>query len=1300
MKLPVTLLWLGLSLLLGVERWLHAGTGSADSVDFPLNLHGTQDPTHLPTAGTGTGYADSGVLYLDLRAVKGPSLFLRSAESDTFSLNLLGTRNSLTVSGYVYDSSSSAALGGVTIALGSRQAVSDATGAYRVSGLSPGEYSLLASKPGFEPRLSTVFIPAGASVTRNLFLVPDVHDPNGPPRILSITSKYPGTPYFLRADVPGPWVAFTAQVDWGVHPPGKVRFITSHRTLEQISADGHATQTFNMSTDFEPGDVLKVVAVAGDGTISNPRNADFIVMPDPIPSALDHGFGLTEHGDSFHYSYRLNLPVLDDALGSLKVPPSLTALLGKEVNPLRYLPDVQGKIASDGTGDLELDFEGLSASKSFGKKTKDAAIAKEYKALTTLFDANPRKPKLASSKIAGTSLSFYPVVGGDFRYDAQARDWRYIDLFAGFAGEARATYSSPFPIGPVPAFWKVVLSAEASTLFHLERLSWPLAIQGGKATWMLEPKLTASIGVGLDSLVAVEGFAGVGLHFSGEVPVRTSLLTEAIVYGTAGVKAYALMFESEYAWRWDYDLLHQNDRAQSPRSLDGSVVGAQGDFRLMRRPVRGAVEKSVFMGSRSRLAKAGLAPTPPLQPTVASLQTLAFPHADPDLVPAGAGLSLVWLWDSTNRTEINRTMLVHSTYDGTAWTEPVAVDDDGTADFHPVNLGFQNGAIWAAWESEATALSLTATLDQMKSGLEVKVAFFDPTLKRWGAATRLTTNPVMDRSPRLAGASADDVLVTWISEPAPSAGFGSTNEVWFSRWDGEKWSSPRKVATVPYQILKADLAYSRGFGDLVLSVDTDGDSLTVNDHELFRLHFESGRWEGLNRLTTDLIVDENPKLATLASGKTLLVWLKGSEISTATDFDLARREVVRSEDYTSNMADFRLARGANSRLGIVWAEASEFPSDLRLVIYDSTAGVWGEPKQLTHDAELERGTTTAFLGTGTLVAVYNRVALGQDVASFNVGNRIVRTSIPRPGSSDLYVLKYVLGEDLAFDASDVRLTPGNPGPGDTATASFRVVNAGDHAQTDVLVALYAGTREVARTNVNGVLRPGESASLRLAWLVDRSEVPQDLRLVIDPTGKFPDAVRTNNIVGFTVAQADLALQSLVWAQVSSEQISIIARVENRGSIAARASTLEFRTGSNTGALLKSELVGSLAPGESMDVSFLWSPPAGGEPPAVVALLRPAPETGDVEDSNNSALLQLNLEVPSRDLVLTPVLDLANGRFSVVVKGAGGRAVIVEASSNLLDWQPVQNQDSAPETFTISEVGVLQSGTRFYRARLR
>ena len=238
------------------------------------------------------------------------------------------------------------------------------------------------------------------------------------------------------------------------------------------------------------------------------------------------------------------------------------------------------------------------------------------------------------------------------------------------------------------------------------------------------------------------------------------------------------------------------------------------------------------------------------------------------------------------------------------------------------------------------------------------------------------------------------------------------------------WSTPQLIANIPYPLLKYNTIYNGQTGHVVLSMDTDGDLTTIEDHELFQTTFNNGTWSPLTRLTTDTVSDDNPQLAIAPNG-ILLTWFKGAEISSVVNFDFNTRTVLKKDDtgYSSNLADFKLATSPTGKLAALWAEPSvENSSDVYALFYDSTTNQWGNSKQLTFDPQTERRIAATFVGND-VIALYNRGQVGNSATTTSNGN------VPVASNTDLYMLKYSvrsvdftqvnfpeLGKALAFNS--------------------------------------------------------------------------------------------------------------------------------------------------------------------------------------------------------------------------------------------------------------------------------------------
>jgi hypothetical protein len=82
------------------------------------------------------------------------------------------------------------------------------------------------------------------------------------------------------------------------------------------------------------------------------------------------------------------------------------------------------------------------------------------------------------------------------------------------------------------------------------------------------------------------------------------------------------------------------------------------------------------------------------------------------------------------------------------------------------------------------------------------------------------------------------------------------------------------------------------------------------------------------------LVDDNPQLAKTSGAGDLLVWLKGDEVSSVLNFAMDGRRVVFATEYSTNMADFRLAASPEGRVALVWSEPDGLGSNLRALFYE------------------------------------------------------------------------------------------------------------------------------------------------------------------------------------------------------------------------------------------------------------------------------------------------------------------------------------------------------------------------------
>jgi hypothetical protein len=1110
------------------------------------------------------------------------------------------------INGVVFDSSTGGRVLDVSVQIGGYSGKTNAVGEYSIQNVPQGNYTLTASKNGYYNHTEPVTMTQNTSLKRDMNLQPIVT--LGEIKVLSVTDKYPGFVYYLSGT--DFTVNFTANVDWGGHPQGNVRFITPKGSYDVSTTGTTASKTFNIFSDFEPCTTLKVVATSSDGATSKEKSADFTVMS-PF---LGLGFPLIgiDIGNGFYYKSEqgFDLTLIDEGIKDGVIPKDIP-LFGEKGFNLRFVPTSEITVKSSGEVDISLDWE--------------------------------NKP-LVEGEMAGFEYSLEPKleIEGAFLQPGCKYQW---SGYAGFTGSVNLEKSWPFIFlaGPVPVPMFAKASLELTADAEIGVTDWPPQNNlNGKI--MLEPYARGSLGAGVDHFLSVEGWIGGGADFGLQWPQKPTL-DELTIYLNGGVTLTALLWKWEHeALRWDWELV---------KSAQGATALGQLPLDFRKRQVPKLIQRDYLnlpnYGTFSQRPKfetmTMVQDSKKYAVATATVQSTVYPYSQPSISSNGNNLYLAYLYDDPNRTSMNRTVAVFSSWDGTQWSTPGPIGDDGTADFSPQILAFSDGSAIAAWEDVKTQLPDTTTFEDMVASLEISVAIYNPVTKQWSSPLRLTSNGYLDRTPRLTGTSPNNVMVTWISNEANDirGNASKPNKVWYSLWNGSQWTQPQVVVEVPYGIVKTSSAYDGQKAYITISIDTNNNPQTIEGHELFNISYGAGSWGGLVRLTSDNVPDDNPQLGIDPNGHFILVWLKGNDLVTAVDFDLNNKETITTNDYSSSFADFRMATGSNGRLAILWAEASENDSDIYMVFYDPIFKTWGKPKQLTFDQETERNLTAAFYEKDTLIATYNKVQMGLSQTSRTTSSgKMITSVIPVPGQTDLAMLKYVIGGDLVLQEGSLIIDPPNPVPGTMARLTVTAINLSDLAARNIDVAFYNGNPssggfEIGRSTIINTLNPGDGTNVSINWAVPNTVNPLDIYAVIDPDKKLEDRERTNNIVGEKFIKPDLSIQSVYWSQMADNLISITARVTNQGAITSPETEVTFREGSSNGTILSKAFVPKLGINNAIDINYLWD--LSGNPSLYKKIYLSVDESKVIDDFdrlNNvasigvseSSSLMINLQNPS------------------------------------------------------------------------
>lgn len=1078
--------------------------------------------------------------------------------------------------GFVYDPETGEPLQGARVSIGGLVAFTDEEGCFELS-LCAGTYTLSVSLEGYYDWSGEVTVEANA--TSSLY-VPLRKRQEGEVVVTGVSSRHTGDnrlTYFLEGV--SLEETFQAQVDWGGHEPGVVRFIAPEGTYE--SPEG--SWTFDVGRGFRPGESLLVEAESADGTRSERVEAGFSVMVDP---GIGTGWTVEDLGDRLLYRTSIEgVPLIEEGVEEGAIPEEIPYFGGRTFE-FQSLLSYEVTVTSNGTAQVTATLAG------------------------------------AQGDIAGCSFSLSPRfhLEGVYRPDSMSWDW---DGYLGIAGNVSVSSTWPFvfmagPI-PVPMFLKASFSLEADATLGIT--DWTASGPALAGEFGLEPYVRGLAGVGVDSFLSVSGFVGGGAEMDLQFPQEPTL-KELCIFLNGGFEIYAMLWQQSFeALRWEWELAGGEAGAAS---LAAPLL--MGEWRpYPRRPLT-----QRFLGGGLRGARAWtLASGARVRAT--TLAEDVFPYAEPSIACGGGSLLLAWVRDDPERADMNRTELVCSRWEGDRWSDPIPVADDGTADFCPQLLVFGDGQALVAWMDEGQVLPNDATFEEARAALEISAAHYDPASGTW-LWSRLTANGCLDFSPRLDGPAPDDAILVWVQNEANDwrGGPDCPSQLLWSRWDGAAWSTPQLLATLPQTLVKLDFAYNGQRGLLVYAADMDGDLTTPEDQELFALVYQEGSWSGPQRLTDDEVCDANPQVAFDPQGRSLLVWLRGDDLVCATELDVEGRQVISSPGFASTTADFRLAMGEDGRIVLVWPDASEQGSDLWAAFYDPTFERWGAHQRITFDEQMEREPRAAVC-EDAVVVVYEAVQMEEQAAAATLrGGRTLSYSVPVPGETNLVVLWHTIEGDLAV--TDLHLEPSNPAPGQQVTVWVTVANLGDVVADQVEVALYLGDPSEGGELIGSVLldeelAPGQSAQVQLEWTVPEMDEPLELAAVVDPAHNLSDRDWTNNTALGRFVRPDLVAAAASWGEVGPERRYIVLRVKNQGAIASPPCTVTFRLGSLQGQAIGTAELEGIAPEGWADVGLVWDLEGWSfedEYVEVYAIVDEAQEVDDLDRDNNWAAVAVRV----------------------------------------------------------------------------
>ena len=814
-----------------------------------------------------------------------------------------------------------------------------------------------------------------------------------------------------------------------------------------------------------------------------------------------------------------------------------------------------GKYKKFGDGETKKALQNFKESFSYFNKKPFAEDKKDKngESLKKQWQDFVKQCKKASSKTTRSeSKNFTADFLGyiEFTYNEQGLLIKNASLKVGVGFSYSYTYQGA--VWVIPTYFKTTLGAEASLEGSAKRCVTSNGLPFAYAVKLnIEPQIALEGGLGVESLMKA------GVEAKGTVPIMAdwtvpnSVHVKIDVNGEINIKTKAFIFS------WDkkltegtinlVDTYWGSGSKKAPARLKSNGAAAAQDAGTESFVSRAYLSNtSAWLGGKSTptVMKARSVSTDAV--SVSTLQKSVFDNGKPVITTVGGKMLMSWIEDDASRDEYNRMRLVYSVYDGTNWSEPKAVYDDGKNDDAPAIVSDGN-KVYFAWQKMTETLDSTATAAKAFQTVDTYTAEYDISTDTVSNVKRIDTDgydyaqaiTVVDHSPVVYFANCADESVAISQNSKIYKVSGEAKDV--------------IVETSPY----VNTIEANG-SSMSYVADTDNDLDTFEDVNV--LSYENGSFVPFEK------PDETVAMTSAYYGK-----LNGQDTLFATDganiyyYDNGELKTVFADSH--RLSNLSILSDDESCM-FVWSEMQDNTETMYGVKYAD--GSWSEPFTVSK--------CDGFWVDHLSIAAYNGKIAGvfmQDIPD-TTGElvKITQANLAFMTAADYY--------DIALDS--LTTDEENIIPGETAEVSVYVSNNSSQSVNEVEFTLSDSIGSDQTQTVNVDLRAGEAKNVTLTYTVPEDFKSTTLSVSAQISGKT-ETNTDDNSTSLKIGVADLrVLKSDV--AVCDDNYIVTAYVKNNSQTTSGTVTANLYLDSEGSTIAAISEIGAIASDEVGMVQFV------------------------------------------------------------------------------------------------------------------
>ena len=859
-----------------------------------------------------------------------------------------------------------------------------------------------------------------------------------------------------------------------------------------------------------------------------------------------------DFGDSLKFTLPDSIPVIGG--DSLKLG------LYSEV-PVKAVVD-KGKVYVAIGYQVAADEDGVKSFANSAKKLRDnmAKAKTAAKKCKTMLDAQ----KELGGKAATVSGSWgfdagFTVMGfAEGWYDDDA-NIHWTDGGITLGANVGVDYSYPFAIGPVPCYAEVGFTADFQAQLNLLMNADAKKFMPS-GTLKGDIALDIGAGAGVKKVLTAGGGAEGKLSPTMNFDAANQMTSADAKFSLAGylkVTAFGLTYKHKFDPWVDKLIWQYPDPADSAdlMSADGqpNFIDQIYNAANYTAPDLSYLEKgSEFFGAKKPgLFKRLFAPAEFLSETENPVfLSNAYEQAQPELVTWDDGTMLaVWKGYDSKYSGLNALALYYSYYDGSKWSTPAILEQDGTLD-GAFTLQKINGSAYVLWQDAGESVSDDITLDELSQKMGLNAAPFNAAQQTFSVQTVAAASGAVSMMPTLCG-DAEHLTAVWATNTEGDVfGQNSANAICTSTYSNGSWSAAETSYSGLNSIDSLAAAYDEsGTLQIAYSVDVDGDPKTIDDMEVYR----NG-----TALTDNGSVDSG-----VVYRNGTLYWFSNGAL-------MAEGKTVVSADHGLMTDRYRIV-DENGVKAVLFTQNSGLYASLYGIFYDSDSGEWGQPVALTDGNDFVTSFSAGVAKDGKLKIMANR----QQVTG--------TSSDENPyGESSLQLLEIAPGCQLKI--TDTYYDGGNYLAGEDLPVTLTVTNAGQAAANGVKVQFYDGSKLLYEQTFDGALQAGATTTMTATPAFDKAEQDKALTVKVIPADAENDSTQGDSAT-ITLHQNDLAIEHISWGLNENGKVMVYADIINRGYSTSKDVTVSLRKGAVDGDVVDSVALDTLGTLGLQHVSF-------------------------------------------------------------------------------------------------------------------